>query len=258
MGDTSDYFLLLEQQKRQGNNFMEILAIHGNAQDSSIFGRLNIPNLKLIELPGHGTQEEIESYSINTYADFVEKQIGDNCIILGHSLGGHIALELAKRSSKVKGLISTGAPPLTLEGMNSAFASESIGVVYQEQPCTENIEKFCFAQNDTNNFVPMLKKMFSNQKSKARISLLENISTYGIEDELEKIDGLNIPSLFIFGKNEKLINLEYTRSLNLDNYVEVNGGHNIMLDNPFELEVIIKNFLTSVNQIKDCYNNSND
>ncbi len=236
------YFILNTRQQNRRESYMKVIAIHGNAQDSRIFDKLEIENLETFTLPGHGDEVCIENYSIQSYSTFLNNKIDEDCILLGHSLGGHIALEVATQSSHVKGLISIGAPPLTNENIQDAFLpNPAIMTLHTEEPTMEEIEHYCSQQDLSLEYVSLLKDMFLKQSSKARTSLSQSLSQ-GVENELKRIEALDIPYFFLYGTKENFINLEYTRSLKIKNYQEISGGHNIMLDNPSELSHIIQEF----------------
>ncbi|KHF39707.1 alpha/beta fold hydrolase [Halalkalibacter okhensis] len=94
-----------------------ILLIHGFVSSTYTFNRL-IPLLKekfsvvAIDLPGFGRSEKSKTfvYSFESYAAFIAECIDhfqlDGVTIVGHSMGGQIALYAAKRApSKIKKLI---------------------------------------------------------------------------------------------------------------------------------------------------------
>jgi pimeloyl-ACP methyl ester carboxylesterase len=162
---------------------MKIYTIHGNGQDSRIFDDLEIPELVNITLPGHGTQPCIGDYSINIYADFINNIIGqEECILLGHSLGGHIALEVAIRPNKVRALVSIGAPPLLMENNSCEYIQdESFNVLYQESSPDELLNRFISKGTNTTKFYDYLKDSFARQSPLARTMFLKSIMEDGIE-----------------------------------------------------------------------------
>jgi pimeloyl-ACP methyl ester carboxylesterase len=227
---------------------MKTYTIHGNGQDSHIFKNLGIPDLINLTLPGHGDQKCIGEYSINRYADFVSSIIGqDECILLGHSLGGHIALEVATRLNKVKALISIGAPPLVLENNSCEYIQdESFNVLYQESPIDDLLNRFISRCTVTKKFNNYLKDTFALQSPLARTTFIKSIIECGIDNEKIKLQGLKIPKLFIYGKDENIVNLDYVKSLDEITPFFITGGHNIMLDNPSSLEKLISDFIEKI------------
>jgi pimeloyl-ACP methyl ester carboxylesterase len=228
---------------------MQIIAIHGNGQDKSIFTPLKKLNLITFNLPGHGDEICMKEYSINKYAEFINNKITDDCILIGHSLGGHIALESAIRTPKIKALISIGAPPINVSNLNQVFMPHPmIAVVYSEVQPESQLRAFIEAGSNSRINDDLLFSMFRSQSPLARTSFAQSLAM-GIEDEEVKVQKLKIPAMFIFGSDEKLVNTKYVREMNLPNYTEISGGHNIMLDNPEALQEEIIQFLHRTNLI---------
>jgi malonyl-CoA O-methyltransferase len=103
-----------------GNNMSTIqqhtlVLIHGWGCDSStwqpILEKLQYSfNLVLIDLPGFGTAPAIENYSLENLLSIMSAQIPDGSWVMGWSLGGMLAAQLAYRfPQKISGVISLAA-----------------------------------------------------------------------------------------------------------------------------------------------------
>lgn len=218
---------------------MKIYALHGNGQDKNIYKKFISRNFHALDLPGHGQENKLEHYSVETYANYLSPKISEDCILIGHSLGGHIALELATRLQNVKGLITIAAPLVQNNNLSEAFLpNEHLAVLYTENPSIDQIQNLCKEHCTDDENTNKLVEMFQNQDPRARSSFLESIQK-GVKNELEKVNSLNIPYFAIFGKNEKLVNVEYMRSLSLEYFFEIDAGHNVMLDAPRKFEKIL-------------------
>ena len=109
------------------------ILIHGNSSSSSVFARQLEGSLgarrRLIalDLPGHGASDDnLAAYSLRGYARAVRALIDalgvEDAHILGWSLGGHIALELAPDLPRARGFVISGTPPLGFPpAMEEAF-----------------------------------------------------------------------------------------------------------------------------------------
>lgn len=109
-----------------GGSGRPILLIHGNSSCKEVFDRqfadLSLADFRLIafDLPGHGASENAKdpakTYNLAGYADTVEqvlRQLGlQKPIVLGWSLGGHIALEMVGRNTELAGVMISGTPPI--------------------------------------------------------------------------------------------------------------------------------------------------
>ena len=103
-----------------------VILIHSNSHSSKSFhNQLEGPIGKnylliAIDLPGHGesspSNDPRSTYSLPGYARVIHNILDQlklsNPVLVGHSLGGHIALELSKMVSNIKGLFIFGTPPL--------------------------------------------------------------------------------------------------------------------------------------------------
>lgn len=80
-----------------------IVFIHGNSSSARILE----PVKKIwkkpkqiigIELPGHGNSERLEDYSWSAMRNYLKEKVNNidgEKILIGHSLGGHYAIEIA-------------------------------------------------------------------------------------------------------------------------------------------------------------------
>src|SRR5690349_20856343 len=102
------------------------LFIHGNSANGLTFKeQLDGPlgqkfKLAALDLPGHGTSSQAsrpeETYHLPGYARVVAevaRQLGlEDTVLVGWSLGGHIALEAAKLFPEARGILIWGTPPV--------------------------------------------------------------------------------------------------------------------------------------------------
>lgn len=96
-----------------------IVCIHGNSSSSKVFySLLNSEEISqtiiAVDLPGHGTavneklpKEKLFSFYKKELVNFINR-IEDDIILIGNSLGGHLAVEIAKDISSLKGLVIMG------------------------------------------------------------------------------------------------------------------------------------------------------
>ncbi len=102
-----------------------VLLVHGNSAGKEVFA----PQMAYladqgyravaIDLPGHGESENAREperdYTITGYATALHEVIARlelaNALVIGWSLGGHIAIEMAGRGYPLSGLVLSGTPP---------------------------------------------------------------------------------------------------------------------------------------------------
>ena len=118
-----------------GRGDLPVLMIHGNSTSREVFrkqlgGALSRKyRLLAFDLPGHGESSDAPDAS-RTYtrpglakaAIEVLELLGlGEVVVVGWSLGGHIALEMASQFSGIKGLLISGAPPVSRHNIAEGF-----------------------------------------------------------------------------------------------------------------------------------------
>ncbi|HTJ49540.1 MAG TPA: alpha/beta hydrolase [Cyclobacteriaceae bacterium] len=101
-----------------------LLLIHGFPMNSEVWNEFRKPLSKhfhviTIDLPGFGTSSSLkEGFSIDDVAEIViewlEKKKINNCVVVGHSLGGYVALAMARKKPEMfagVGLFHSTAQP---------------------------------------------------------------------------------------------------------------------------------------------------
>ena len=201
------------------------------------------------DLPGFGKSVEPSfGWSVGDYVEFVlkfaEEAKQDKFFLLGHSFGGRIAIKLgAVCPQKLSGLILVGA----------AGVENTRGLKTRIFLFVAKIGNFIFSLPFLNKFYPWARKT---------IYILARTRDYfeakGIKKEIFKkvinedltpfLSQIRIPTLFIWGKNDKMTPLKnaYLMKEKIPNSVlEIipNAGHALNLKCPKELAHIIIKWL---------------
>lgn len=225
---------------------MKVYTIHGNAQSSEIFEKVQFENVEHIDLPGHGKSERLENYSIDIYSKYVSDKITEPCVLLGHSLGGHIAINVAHTNPHVKALVITGTPPLSNETFTDAFLPvPSFGILYQEEENLDMLIDFVDKQTEDDSLKKLLIEMYSLQDPRSRSSMQESLAK-GVSNEIEILTNISIPFYITFGGREKIANVEYTKKLGLGNVKLFDCAHNVMWELPYEYSMFVKNVISEL------------
>jgi pimeloyl-ACP methyl ester carboxylesterase len=118
-----------------GSGDLPVLLIHGNSLSREVFrkqlgGALSKRyHLVAFDLPGHGDSSDalsaFRTYTGPSLADAAIEVLDllglGEVVVVGWSLGGHIALEMASQFSGIKGLLIIGAPPVSRHDMAEGF-----------------------------------------------------------------------------------------------------------------------------------------
>ena len=129
-----------------------ILFIHGNSQSKESFrNQLGSPLLSgyrliSVDLPGHGDSEYRDKYSIISMGEEVatfSKELGINPLFVGHSMGGHIAIESLSMCQS-RGLFIYGTPPVSIpmEPEKIFLPNENLSLIYKNELSDDEKETF--------------------------------------------------------------------------------------------------------------------
>lgn len=211
-----------------------------------------LPDLRIfsIDLPGHGKSGTRGLQSIEAYAESIlawMEAIGlHRAVFMGHSMGGAIALTLARKHREHVlglGLISTGArlqvDPLILENTASdqtfpTAISLIISKTFSEYAAARLIEL-------------ATKRMFEIRPSVLQGDFIACNSF----DLLEFLPLIKSPTLVICGQNDALTPLRYSQYLKdripgAQLQVIPAAGHMVMLEEPQKVAEAIRTFLSTI------------
>lgn len=270
----------------QGNG-QPIVFIHGNSASGKIFlkqfetlGKKNRSyhsiqlealgkqyRLIAIDLPGHGssdTAKDSATYGFPGYAkvisEVLQKLNVKNPIVVGWSLGGHVALELSLLMPNIKGILITGTPPIALsqEGMQKGFkpVKEIMGLLGYPDQFNEQQAKQFMGLGGINMESPetqFITQDAINTKGEARQHMVGNMMKGLGADETKIVAEMRIPLAIVAGENDAGINNDYImnqvkyNSL-WNNKVNVikNAGHAVFWENADEFNKILDEFVQSL------------
>lgn len=241
-----------------------LILVHGNSSSPAIFNALKNLLSKEVAihtpfLPGHGEKSEDDQTTWKELKQCLKKEIdeikGDK-ILLGHSLGGHISLEVAPQISGLHTLILIGAPPVKKPlNMNEAFLPYPyMGAFFQEAPEEEllyNALKGYLC--DATLYIDHLTKEFNSTNPSVRANMGKIKDHFAdIENEWDIVKGLKCNKYLVNGSEDPLINKTYIHQLTMHDLTHPiesifidNCGHYPMLEKPKELANFIKQIVLS-------------
>ncbi|KZM25736.1 uncharacterized protein EKO05_0006050 [Ascochyta rabiei] len=231
------------------NSSPALLLLHGNSSSSKIFRHLLAsPTLttqyRLItfDLPGHGASSNAASpeatYTMAGYADLavhiLEHLCVESIVILGWSLGGHIALEMvpllktaSERESRIvhlSGLMLIGAPPaLGAEQCTQGFkvptnpdeGQENLmaKVLWTEEQA-ETIARSSAPGGKSELFEDWMRKDAIRTDGRARMMMFKAFVEGRGVNQVQVVEGEDVLTAVINGAEEPFINLDYIDGLN--------------------------------------------
>lgn len=250
-----------------------VIFIHGHCTNKSFFlNQLTSPlfveyRLIALDLPGYGRSnppnDPQKVYSFPGFADVVSEVIDlmklDNVIVVGWSLGGHVALELTSRLLQLKGLLITGTPPIEIsaEGLSRGFkiANPKIlecfgkgNLTYEEAELLATISGYDYSE-EKKFIVDAVMHTDEGAKTIYPQSILKGIG----QNELKIVSQWPLPIAVIVGEQDAGINNDYIiKEVEFKNlwrdkvHVISNAGHAVFMERPDEFNLILESFLKEV------------
>lgn len=252
---------------KKGTGKPTLFFIHGNSLGAETFSNqwnsdlFKDFQLITLDLPGHGKsgrRTHVDFYSLKTYVSIihqvVEKLSLQHIVFIGHSLGGHIAIEaLPEIRDKVDGLIIFGTPPLgNLSDFPLAFLpNEATGIAYLgdlDHIKASQFAQACVLDTPTEFLIDLIMTTDPN----ARLGLGASVSKGEFRDEKIILQELEFPVLVIHGEKDEFINLEYISSQDISTLkkggiqILKNCGHSPQIERPDQFNEIILNYSTNL------------
>ncbi|GAB5488133.1 MAG: alpha/beta hydrolase [Parasphingorhabdus sp.] len=255
---------------RKGEGPKALLFIHGNSSCKEAFedlwGHPELEGFTLIglDLPGHGESDDAvdpeSTYTIPGYAAaaaHVVKELGlDRPVVVGWSLGGHAALEMAVSGKDLAGVFITGTPPVgpgssLLEGGFTPFTLEqSTG---EENPTEQALRDYAAHMygvpvSQYERFVPALLRT----AGRARSRMTEHWMGHNGTCHLEYAKTGDVPLAIAHGDKDPFVdpvfldNLASPRLWGDKIHHFASSGHAPFLDAPDEFSAQLKNFADDV------------
>lgn len=250
-----------------------VLFIHGNNGWKEVFSHQFESDLAqknrfiALDLPGHGTSDKAQTpektYSIDGYSDVLievaQKLQLVKPVVVGWSLGGHIGIDLLRKSQKLAGLLITGTPPVDFSGGKFGegflplprFKTWFGKIDLSKEEAVEMMQVGGF---DTNKD-PFIVDTALKTDGFARYHLAQSLSKGIGGNQKEIVETNNTPLCVVQGKNEKGINNKYIiEKINYKNlfdhvYVVEDAGHAVFWEKPETFNQILSTFLSKVSKL---------
>jgi len=178
------------------------------------------------DLPGHGRSApaaDHSAYSLPGYAavlaGFAQACGAADAVIVGWSLGGHIALEAAPVMPAADGYVIFGTPPVaSVAQMADAFLpNPAMNVGYTADVSPELARAYAASFTAQGSALPLdeFTADVLNTDGAARAALFASVGEGRFTDELAIVAALGRPLAILQGEGEQLVNLTYLQQLSI-------------------------------------------
>jgi len=229
-----------------------LLLVHGFGGAAWNFTELVplLPGRRLIlpDLPGHGGSERLPAPSIAGFADAVATLLDEPAAVLGHSLGGVVALRLAeRRPALVRALVLAAPAGLSSSTRRAAFTLGVAGIVQPARMAGRRVDRIAGSLR--------LKRLVFERFEVANAEVLSERAVHGFlrgptihtdtlgaglalarDDPRRWLDRVRAPALVLFGARDRQVPLadgfEYARRLRAPIRVIADCGHLLIGERP--------------------------
>ncbi|MFI5611450.1 alpha/beta fold hydrolase [Amycolatopsis sp. NPDC051903] len=246
-----------------------VVFVHGNSSSSATWeGVLAGPfgqrfRAFALDLPGHGDSEPARdpgTYSIPGYArvvaDFAEAAGAGDAVLVGWSLGGHIALSASTKLPGVRGILVHGTPPVSSPAdLGTAFLpNPAVGIGFTGEVSREDARAYARSQLAPGSPLPLdaaVAHILATDPA-ARAGLARSLQSPENSDERSIVAGARVPVALLHGAEEQLVNLEYLRTITSPRLwrgevrILPGAGHTPQEETPDAYAAVLTEFLTDL------------
>ena len=243
-----------------------VVFIHGFCENKEIWRDFVQPlsqkaRVIVIDLPGFGDNPELTAPV--TVADFAEaifhflQQKGvERCIMIGHSLGGYVALAFAEKFPqrlRGLGLFHSTAYPDTIEKKQGRDKTIDFIERYGADEFVNEFIPPLFSEGKRFEEKETINWLIDMAKKTAKSTIIESIRAMRDRKDRSKVlEKMAQPVLFISGKNDIALNFQtgfhqFSLPANAVVHIMSNVGHMGMFERQKETHLIVSQFIDLVN-----------
>jgi pimeloyl-ACP methyl ester carboxylesterase len=226
---------------------LPILFIHGAGANPTIWHlqTVHFKDSLAVELPGHPNGSGLTT--VEGYAQVVERQIDQNevpePIIVGHSMGGAIAIELALKRSDLRALVLVGT------GARLRVRPEFLAKMQENY---EEAVKLLASWSVSTSADPIHVDRIARDLMNVRPEVaLGDFLACDKWDRMDRVAELTCRTLVICGEDDRMTPKKYSEYLhdrikNSELTVIPGAGHSLMLEKPREFNRALEAFFASL------------
>lgn len=221
--------------------------VHGAGLSGSTWDRFTrtLNEALTPDLPGHGSFPQVHPARVERFADLLEEGVPQGCVLVGHSLGGMVALELAARHpERIRALVLIEAVPTVRTSRLRVFGTSVALKCLQWVP--PRLFVWLSTLGQTEETARHLKHQLSRHTRSSINAALEAALHY---DGVPLLSGIKVPTLVVIGQKNRATHggaRLIAHTIPGAKLVSLPGGHMLHTDNPTQLRRVIDVFLKEV------------
>jgi pimeloyl-ACP methyl ester carboxylesterase len=255
--------------RESGGTGRPVVLVHGNSSASRTWRALMDGSFGerfrclALDLPGHGRSRpaaDADVYSLPGYAGilagFMAATGAGEAVVVGWSLGGHIALEAAPQLTNAAGFVVFGTPPVgTPAQLGEAFLpNPAVNVGFTAEVDADAARSYAVSFLAPGSTLPLTEFVddILATDGAARAGLGASIGAGRFSDEVKVVAELPQPLAVLHGEGEQLVSLAYLRQVTMPTLwrgevqVMPGVGHAPHEEAPQEFAAILTRFITGL------------
>ena len=137
--------------------------------------------------------------------------IKDNILLIGSSLGGHLAIEIAPAIENLSGLVIMGTPPVKKPlNFEEAFNTiPELNSFFKEEVSTKELDAIVHIALRNKAYNNIFIDDFKKSDPKVRSSLANDIMAGSFDDQFNIFTNLAVPKFILAGDADPSVNRDY-------------------------------------------------